>query len=57
MNRARIESLWLKRPELTIEQVRKLTGAPSAVVRHVQKQLIAAGKIGDNRKPDFLRAV
>jgi hypothetical protein len=45
VNRPRIEALWLSRPTLTIEQVRRATGAPSAVVRHVRAQLIAAGRL------------
>ncbi len=61
MNRARIEAAWNRNPSLTIEQVRRLTGAPSAVVRHVYRQLYAAGKLaplrnrGDGR--DYYRAV
>lgn len=40
MNRARIEQLWRKHPELTQEQVRKATGAPKATVRFVYARLV-----------------
>lgn len=59
MNRPLIEAAWSRDPSLTIEQVRRLTGAPSSTVRHVYRQLLAAGRI---RRPfhehrDHLRAV
>lgn len=45
MKRARIEALWKAQPHLTQEQVRRATGAPKATVRHVFKQLVAAGLV------------
>jgi hypothetical protein len=61
LNRARIEALWLANPKLTLEQVRRATGAPSATVRHVYREMLAAGTLVRERhgeaKRDFLRAV
>lgn len=59
MKRAIIEALWAKNPALTIEQVRRATGAPSAVVKRVFRHLVATGKLArEKRMPaDFLRAV
>jgi hypothetical protein len=45
MKRALIEAAWAKNPAATIEQVRRATGAPSATVRHVYAQLLAAGRL------------
>lgn len=56
MNRARIEALWQTNPRLTQEQVRRATGAPSAVVKRVQQLLVAAGKL-DRPRRDYLRTV
>jgi hypothetical protein len=61
VNRARIEAAWARNPALSIEQVRRLTGAPSATVRHVWRQLLAAGRLpppkNRNHERDSLRAV
>ena len=57
MNRARIEALWAKRPSLTIEQVRRATGAPDSAVRRVYAQLLATGRLlrPKHAARDFLR--
>lgn len=59
MKRALIEALWAKNPSLSIEQVRRATGAPSATVRHVYTQLLAAGRLHRkfHEQRDHLRAV
>jgi hypothetical protein len=58
MKRSVIEALWAKNPLLTIEQVRRLTGASKPVVQHVRAQLIAKGRLQPTRvMPDYLRTV
>lgn len=61
MKRSRIVALWARYPSLTIEQVRRLTGAPSAVVRKVYRDLLAAKLLAKlpnrGREVDFLRSV
>lgn len=59
MKRAKIEAAWARTPSLTIEQVRRMTGAPSSVVKHVFRQLLAAGKLERkfHERRDLLRAV
>lgn len=49
MNRARIEALWKAQPTLTQRDVQRITGAPKATVRHVYRQLVAAGVLTDIR--------
>lgn len=60
MKRELIEALWRKNPALTIEQVRRATGAPSSTVRYVFGQLRAAGKLApikNRSERDLLKAV
>lgn len=43
--REQLEAFWAERPEASQSQARKATGAPQKVVRHVQRRLIAEGRL------------
>jgi Fic family protein len=58
--RTAIVEFYRRNPAATLEQVRRATGAPSATVKHVFRQLVAAGFLVRPRQQgtrDYLRAV